>query len=748
VRHSRGRSPVDLGTGLRSRNRACSVPGGGFAATMVLVLCLSLDTFARAESSSLREFASWREYGGGPSQLQYSSLDQVNRENVHQLEVAWVYDSGDVDSEERPYHATRRLQHTPIILGNRLYGVSRALRVFALDARTGDLLWQREPVLRPGEESLGGVFVRGLMHWKSRRILYTAGHYLYALDAVTGKPIAGFGDGGRVDLRAGLGRPVESVAISATSPGVVFEDLVIMGSSVAETLPAPPGDVRAYDVHSGELAWSFHTIPRPGEFGHQTWPEDAWKYSGGANAWSGISLDRKRGMVFFGTGSAADDFYGANRVGDNLFANSIVALDALSGERRWHFQVVRHDVWDRDLPAPPVLATIRRDGEDVDAVVQITKSGHVFVLDRDTGKSLFPLREIAVEPSDLPGEKLAANQVLPVAPAPFSRQVFDESEITDRTPEATAHVRAALGEITTGGQFIPPATRAQAILPGFDGGGEWGGPAYDPGTGLLYVNANEMPWLLRLEEKRPLPAGADAAAVYSALCASCHGEDRRGNGDFPALLDLGERMTHEAITKLLASGRGRMPTFEPYLDGRGRDALAAYLLYGRNSRIDSATGADSPLFLRYRIAGYPLFTDHEGYPAIKPPWGTLSAIHLGTGEYAWQVPLGEYPELVAKGMRGTGSQNYGGPVVTAGGLVFIAATLFDRKIRAFDKKNGELLWEYELPAAGVATPAVYAVDGRQFIVIAAGGGKFGGAQSGKYIAFALPDTLETGLRDP
>jgi outer membrane protein assembly factor BamB len=444
----------------------------------------------------------------------------------------------------------------------------------------------------------------------------------------------------------------------------------------------------------------------------------------------------------FATGSAADDFYGANRIGDNLFANSIVALEARTGKRRWHFQVVRHDVWDRDLPAPPVLATVTRDGRAVDAVVQITKSGHVFVLDRDTGKPLFPLEEVPIEASEIPGEQLARSQILPRLPKPFSRQVFDASLITDRTPEATAHVEAALEDMTTGGQFIPPSMHAQVVFPGFDGGGEWGGPAFDPETRLLYVNANEMPWILKLDEKQPLPAGADAARVYSTLCASCHGDDRKGSGEFPGLENLGERMTHDAFTSLLQTGRGRMPAFEAHFDWQGLNAMASYLLYGKNTSIDSALGANSPLFLRYRIDGYPLFTDHEGYPAVKPPWGTLSAIDLDSGDFAWQVPLGEYPELVAQGLRNTGSQNYGGPVVTAGGLVFVAATLFDRKIRAFDKATGERLWEHELPAAGVATPAVYEVNGRQFVVIAAGGGKFGGPQSGKYVAFSLPAATE------
>jgi len=685
------------------------------------------------------EYLGWSDYGGGPRHVQYSALDQVNRDNVHRLELAWTYDSGDIDTQERGYHAQRRLQHTPIVVDGRLYGVSPALRVFALDAATGELIWEHGPDLPAGQESQGGVLLRGLMHWQGKRILYTAGHFLYALDAASGAPIESFGNGGRVDLREGLGRDPDSLRIAATSPGVVFEDLVSIGSSVPESLPSTPGDVRAWDVRTGEPAWAFHTIPEPGEFGADTWPPGARDYSGGANSWSGISLDPERGMVFFGTGSAADDFYGANRHGDNLFANCVVALDARTGERRWHFQVVRHDAWDRDLPAPPALVTVTRNGRPVDAVAQITKSGHVFVLDRDTGESLFPLREVNTESSSLTGERLAASQVLPVLPKPFARQEWNEHTVTGRSPEATAHVRARLADLTIGGQFIPPSTRGQVVFPGFDGGGEWGGPAFDPDTRLLYVNANEMAWLLKMVEKQPLPAGSRASEVYGLLCAGCHGAERAGSGEFPSLQNLVGRYDHDTLTALLREGRGRMPAFGAWLDWQGESALAKWLLWGQDEVVDNAFGEDSPLFLRYRIDGYTMFTDHEGYPANAPPWGTLSAIDLDSGELAWQVPLGEYPELVALGQGGTGSQNYGGPVVTAGGLVFIAATLFDNRIRALDKATGEVLWDYALPAAGVATPAIYEAGGRQFIVITAGGHKFGGHKTGQYLAFALPD---------
>ena len=708
--------------------RRISIARGASAAVALLTAC-----------GQPTEFETWREYGGGPSQVKYSSLRQIDRSNVQSLEVAWSYDAGGVNLEETEYHKMRRLHHTPIVIGDVLYAVGADLRVFALRAATGDLLWEHR---LEGDEDLAGpgaVVLRGLMQWRGQRIYYTAGPYLRALDAGTGEPIRSFGDRGRVDLRDGLGRPANSLGIAATSPGVVFEDLIIMGSSVSEALPAAPGDVRAYDAGNGELRWVFHTIPRPGEFGHDTWPPDAWAYLGGANAWSGMSLDRERGIVFFGTGSATYDFYGANRHGDNLFANSLVALDARSGERVWHFQFVRHDVWDRDLPAPPALVTVERDGRRVDAVAQTTKSGHVFVFDRESGESLFPLVEHPSAPSAIPGEQLATSQVLPASPPPFARQRYTEDMIPDRSPEAAEHVRRRLADLTIGGQFIPPDTRGQVLFPGFDGGGEWGGPAFDPETGLLYINANEMPWLLKLVETEPLDATMPASEVYSQLCATCHGDDRQGSDGVPALTGLDTRVGRDEFVSFILAGGSRMPAFGAWFDEAAADRLADYLLDGREVTIELRPES-LPLHLRYRISGYDLFVDDEGYPAVKPPWGTLSAIHIGTGNVAWQVPLGGYPELEEQGLANTGSMNYGGPVVTAGGLVFIAATLFDDRVRAFDKATGELLWQHALPNAGAATPAVYEAEGRQFVVIAAGGHKFGGKRTAIYVAFALPET--------
>ena len=683
------------------------------------------------------EFETWSEYGGGASQIKYSSLDQINRTNVQSLEVAWSYDAGGVNPEETNYDSIRRLHHTPLIIGDMLYAVSADLRVFALHASTGEVIWEHR--LDP-EEVLAGpgaVVSRGLMQWRGERIFYTAGSFLRALDAKTGESILTFGENGKVDLREGLGRPPQTLGVAATSPGVVFENFIIMGSSVPESLPAAPGHIRAYDALTGEQRWIFHTIPEPGEYGYDTWPPEAWAYLGGANSWSGMSLDRERGTVFFGTGSATYDFYGANRHGDNLFANSLVALDARTGEREWHFQFVRHDVWDRDLPAPPSLVTVKRDGRDVDAVAQITKTGHVFVFDRETGESLFPLEEHPTLPSKIPGEQLATSQLLPTIPAPFARQQYTRDLIPDRTPEATSHVEALLEDLTLGGQFLPPDTKGQVLFPGYDGGGEWGGPAYDPETALLYVNANEMPWKLQLRESEPLQDSMPASEAYLLLCSNCHGREREGGGGVPALTELTARYDAQSLSALLLAGGSRMPSFASYFDEEAANSLADFLIDGGDAAVQIKEES-FPLHLRYQMTGYDMLFDDEGYPGVKPPWGTLTAINLNTGDHAWQVPLGEYPELAAKGIRDTGSMNYGAPVVTAGGLVIIAATVFDKKIRAFDKLTGELLWEYELPNSALATPAVYEVDGRQFLVIAAGGNKFGDERTAHYVAFALP----------
>jgi quinoprotein glucose dehydrogenase len=671
----------------------------------------------------------WPHYGGGPEQTRYSPLAQITPANVGQLEVAWTYDTGDAFKGSE-------MQCQPVVAHGVLYAVSPKLRVFALDAATGTAQWSFTP--DPDATKPTRTRIRGLMYWErgdERRVYFGARHWLYALDARTGRPLAGFGRDGRIDLREGFaGRDPRTVSIGMNTPGVFFGDLLILGSVVPEGLPSTPGDIRAFDVHAGRQRWAFHTIPHPGEPGYGTWPKDAWRYTGGANAWSGLALDSARGLVYAATGSAAYDFYGGNRAGDNLYANTILCLRAATGARVWHFQAIKHDVWDRDFPAPPALITIAHEGVRRDVVAQIAKNGRVYVLDRDTGGPIFPMETVRTRPSDVPGESVARTQVLPALPPPFTRQKFTEDMITRRTPEAHRAVREKWLRLRKGGEFDPASVAGTILFPGMDGGGEWGGAAFDPNTGLLFVNANEMAWTLRLKE-RPMPQGQPATGkvLYERHCASCHRSDLRGTPpEMPSLADIAARRGVDEINAAVRDGAGRMPGFNQ-LHGAARRAIVEYVVSGRSRTV--SRDAPTPFDVRYTLDGDIRFTDPDGFPALTPPWGTLTAIDMNRAAIAWQVPLGEMP---GSGLQNTGSENYGGPVVTGSGLVFIGATNYDNAFRAFEGRTGKLLWQATLPAAGNSTPAIYAVDGRQYVVIAAGGGKWGAPSGGTYVAFALP----------
>lgn len=673
----------------------------------------------------------WR-VAGGHEGTRYSSLKQIHRGNVGRLERAWQFDSGDeYDGSE--------IQCNPLIIDGVLYATTPRLRVIALNAATGKLLWDFDA--HRGKEVKGKQRNRGVVYWADgddRRIFVGINEYLYALNARTGQPVATFGDGGRIDLRTGLGVNPEKLTIRATSPGVIYKDLLIQGSLTSEDLPAAPGHIRAFDVRTGKMRWIFHTIPQPGEFGYDTWPKDAWQRIGGANSWAGMTLDAERGMVFVPTGSAAFDFYGANRAGDNLFANCLLALNAETGKRVWHFQTVRHDVWDRDLPAAPTLVRVRKDGRMVDAVAQITKAGFVWVFDRETGKPLFPYKEVDVPKSDVDGELLTKKQVLPLKPEPFARQQVTEDLLTKRTPEAHRAVLERFRALRSGPQFTPPSFQGTVIFPGFDGGAEWGGGTWDPETSIFYVNANEMAWVLRLVLRSAGKGEVTGQTLYRQNCSGCHRPDRKGTPpEFPSLIDINKKRTPEQINAVVQKGAGRMPGFA-HLGDAAVNAMVQFIRTGEDVQLSGAEHqqVSGPAPLKYGIDGYNKFLDPDGYPAVAPPWGTLNAINLNTGEYAWKIPFGEFPELSAKGVPVTGSENYGGSVATAGGLLFIGATNHDRKFRAYDKTNGKLLWETTLPAAGNATPSVYEVDGREYVVIAAGGGK-GGPSGGSYVAFAL-----------
>ena len=792
----------------------------------------------------------WPVYGGQNAQDHYSSLAQINKKNVKDLAVAWKFDSGEKGGMET----------NPLVVGRILYAFTPSQKVIALDARSGKLLWEFESGIDGQQPD------RGLAYWadgKESRIFAGIMNFLYALDPVTGKPILSFGEEGRIDLRKGLGGDYKLQSVVLTSPGIIYKDLIIVGGRNPEMPPSPPGDIRAFDVHSGVLRWRFRTIPHPGEAGYNTWPKDAWKTAGAANNWAGMALDVKRGMVYIPTGSAVPDFFGAKRIGDDLFADSLVALNAETGKLVWYFQGVHHDLWDRDFPAPPVLITIRRNGKTVDALAQTTKQGWLFVLDRTTGKPLFPVEERRYPASTVPGEVSSPTQPYPLEPAPYSRQMLTEDMLTNRTPAAHAWAVQQFHRFINKGPFTPLSVgKPTVVFPGFDGGGEWGGPAADPNTGVIYVNANDIAWTGTMIKNNP---SADLGLeTYRSQCAVCHGVNRAGSPpEFPSLIGVGNRLSREQIVSIIHHGQGRMPPF-PDLQNGTLKALLGYLQKGKSaagessvsdaivamggdgyvapeesgsthavpagraagarlytnscavchgatrrgnpptfpsliavsrrmtaqqvaSRIRHGKGAmppfpqlttlqvnelvqfldrptstmkpkttaiaessTSPDWMAYLFTGYDKFYDPDGYPAVTPPWGTLSAIDLNTGKYLWKKPLGEYPELAAKGMANTGTENYGGPVVTAGGLVFIGATVFDSEFRAFDSSTGELLWQTRLPAAGMATPATYMVEGKQYVVIAAGGGKIHESPAGKlptggtYVAFALPAIGECG----
>lgn len=705
----------------------CSIRN--FIALICFVL-LSLTSTLATPASEKNGDRDWSIYGGTPENNHYSPLRQINRKNVKRLHVAWTF-----DTEE-----TGGLQTSPLEVNGVLYGITPTQKIFAVDAASGKLLWKFDSGIKGTQPD------RGLAYWsdgKDSRVIAGVMNFVYALDATTGKPIPSFGDGGRIDLREGLGRPPADQVIYLTSPAVIYKDLMIVGGRESETLPASPGNIRAYDVRSGTLRWSFHTIPHPGEAGYDTWPKDGWKNSGAANNWTGMTLDPNTGIVYIPTGSAAFDFYGGDRIGDDLFANCLLALKAETGERVWHFQAVHHDLWDRDFPTPPILVTLSHDGQKVDAIAQNSKQGFVFLFDRTNGKPLFPLDCRNYPPSDVPGEVAATQQCLPTKPAPYARQRLTEDLLTNRTPQihqwALDHFRMFRSE----GQYVPLTTTQETVIfPGLDGGAEWGGQAIDPETGIMYVNANDLAWTGRLAKTTPEEAEQNSPqGLYTSQCAVCHGEKLAGSPPaIPSLIEAGKRLSGEEITETIKNGKGRMPGFSNLRDDQV-SMLVSYVMSGgvKTGESKEVTSAGPPLpNMPYHFTGYMRFYDPDGYPATAPPWGTLNAINLNTGEYVWKFPFGEYPELLAQGLKDTGTENYGGPLVTAGGILFIGATNYDKKFHAFDKATGKLLWQTTLPFAGNATPITYQFKGRQYVVIAAGGGKDLKSKSGGvYVAFTV-----------
>ena len=705
-----------------------------------LFFCLSCE-------SSAPKYKSWEVYGGSKENIRYSALTQIDTSNVKKLKPVWEFKTQD-------HEKFTQIQANPIVIDTVLYGVSPKLKLFALNAKTGKQKWLFDPFNVTAKSVQGtGYFsmnvCRGVTFYSdenSKRVFYAAGSTLFCIDADTGLPIEGFANNGKLDLHKDLDRDTSQMYIAMTTPGIIFQDLIIVGSRVNEDAVAAPGYIRAYDVYTGALRWKFHTIPKPGEEGYESWEDkEAWKNIGGANAWAGFSLDEKRGIVYAPIGSASYDFYGGKRKGDNLFANSLLALDAATGKKIWHFQTVHHDVWDRDLPTAPALVTVEQNGKKIDAVAQPTKGGLVFLFDRTNGKPLFPIEEITVPNiSELKGEKLSPTQPWLIDIEPFARQRFTEKDVNPFvSKEEQEEIRLKLQSLSTGFTFNPPTKKGTVIFPGYDGGAEWGGPAYDPETNLLYINSNEMPWILTMVEQQENANKTETnfsagKRLYQKNCMSCHGVDQKGSGNNPSLAGVEKKYSELSFTELIKNGRRMMPAFAQ-LHEADLKVLASYVLLLNDIKELAYNAADKELNpywdMPYTSTGYNKFLTKDGYPAISPPWGTLSAIDMNTGKIVWKIPIGDTEELKEKGFH-TGTENYGGPMVTAGGLVFLAATK-DGMFRAFNKKTGALLWETKLPFPGFATPSTYTVEGKQYIVIACGGGKLGTASGDAYLAFAL-----------
>ena len=674
--------------------------------------------------------ADWPAYHGDKRVSHYSILDQITKANVNKLKVAWKYDGGEADPNNRS-----QIQCNPLIIDGVLYGTSATRKLFALNAATGERIWQ----FNPDKDSVLSEGVnRGLVYWKDEkesRLFYGTGAFLFAINPSTGKLIESFADHGKVRLKDNLGRNVEKNPYTMTTPGIIYNDLYIVGGCVSEEAGHIPGHIRAYDVRTGEMKWIFHTIPHPGEFGYDTWPEDAYLKSGGANSWSGFSLDQERGIVYAPTGSASFDFYGGDRLGSNLFANCIIALDANTGKRIWHYQTVHHDLWDRDLPCPPSLLTIEKDGEHIDVVAQTTKSGLLFVLDRVTGEPIYPIEERPIRKSKLDGEEAWPTQPFPTVYPAFSRRDITEDDLAIRSEAARKKAREVWENNMIGEDFLPPSLEGAIIFPGYDGGAEWGGAAIDPSTNTMFVNTNEVSWYINVSPNTLSTAGHN---VYKSKCQSCHGSDLKGSemfGTVPALTNVSNTLTRSEMMDRIKNGKGVMPAFKMLSETDIN--LVVDFLSGTEADTTKVKARESWPY-PYYFNGYTKNYAEDGLPIIKPPWGQLTAIDMNAAKIKWQVPLGNIDSLDIPGHPVTGAENYVGPVATSSGLLFIAATK-DEKIRAFDQETGEILWEADLPASGFATPSTYMVDGKQYIVIACGGGKLRTKSGDSYVAFSLSD---------
>lgn len=714
-----------------------------WAAVVLPVLLLGFLAIRGETADPTKPYATWSDYGGSPDSMQYSSLTQIDASNVGQLQLVWSHVASGPSG---------RFSFGPLIVDDVMYVVGKDNAVVALDASTGEPIWTR-----PLEDTPTN---RGFNYWESedrsdRRLIFAVNSFLQELDARSGEFIRSFGKDGLVDLRQGLPRARN---IQSGTPGKVFENLIILGSATGETYGSPPGDLRAFDVRTGALVWTFHTIPRPGEFGSDTWPKDAWKYAGGANTWGEISVDEKRGIVYFPTGSPTFDLYGGDRLGANLFGNCLLALDARTGKRLWHQQLVHHDLWDYDLVAAPKLLTVRHDGNMVDVVAQASKTGMLYVFDRVTGEPLWPIEERPVPKSDVPGEEAWPTQPFTTMPPPFSRLVFTPDDLNPYIDAGEREVlKQRLLKARNEGVFTPPTlTREFIVVPGQHGGANFGATAGDPETGMVYVRAIDAPsihqlrpWdasMVRVEGETREERGLSA---YAQVCQSCHGEaEPTGirSHDRASIIPI-KQLGPERITKIIRHGQGQMPAVpETRLSSGSLEALLAYLADPAAAPGPARIPPPLPLSTEHARYTGPLgstFRTKSGTPAFGPPWSRIVAYDLNEGTIKWAVPLGTVPALAARGIKDTGNDSRvhrNGLVVTAGGLLFVG-THGDKTVRAFAKDTGKILWEHELPAGPEGMPAVYEAGGRQHVAFFAStsqGGEHAGAQG--YYVFALPAT--------
>lgn len=714
-----------------------------------------ISIFVFAWTSCANKDRSWSAYKADAASTSYSPLGEINVDNVKSLKLAWSFEPDDAMPEGR----MKGSQCNPIVVDDVMYVASARHRIYALNASDGKKIWGFDPF----NGGRGGGSFRGVTYWEDgsdKRILFTAGDNLFAVDAKNGKPILSFGDSGRVSMNVGIRDDPKMISIKPTSPGIIYKDLLILGNEVSELYGAQPGYIRAYNVRTGRLTWTFHTIPLPGEVGYETWPKDAWRYAGGANDWGGMSVDEKRGMVFLATGSPTYDFYGADRKGQNLFGNCVVALNAATGKHIWHFQTIHHDLWDYDLPAPPNLVTITREGRKIDAVAQCSKIGFLYLLDRETGEPLFPVEERPVPASDVPGEEAWPTQPFPTKPKPYARQMLREEDLAKYSDADHDSLLKVFRSYRYEGLFTPPSIKGTINFPGTIGGSEWGGAAFDPNAQIIYLKSNESPEVDILE-KIDNNRGPDQSSVqvdgknlYMNYCASCHKADRSGNEPlYPSLIGLKNNITEDQALLRIREGAGKMPPFARVLNGKEK-AIVDFLFDKiniprhrsnedlkeiQNNRLsninmnDTAVAKDTGVIFLNTNA-YVQMHDARDRPVIKPPYATLNAIDLSSGDYLWSVPAGNMEDLQRRGDPPTGAEGSPGPIVTAGGLVFLGGG-HDRKFQAYDKTNGKLIWEVLLPAYASSSPSSFSINGRQYIAVSVAGDS--SSRGGRIMVFGL-----------